>query len=353
MRWALDDEQEMLREAVTDWLDRDASSEKVRHQLDSGDASAIEHPLKADGWLGIGIPESQDGQGGALTELCIFAEALSAHAAPSSMWMATVLAAGALPNDDELLSHIASGQAGVALAVSSTAPLDATTGITAHDGHLSGVVRAVLGADRVQLFLVPVNTGSTVSLWAVDASATKVTPRTLLDRSRTCADIEFTNSAARLVHENAQEAIERAALRAAVLTAADTLGAVTHMREMALHYSEQRKQFGQAIGSFQAVKHAAAMMLVEEEAARSLVYYAAATVDASDAEAPLHAAASKAQVCAAGAHAADTALTLHGAIGYTWEHDLQLFYKRAKLNAQLFGPASVWNERIATELELI
>jgi alkylation response protein AidB-like acyl-CoA dehydrogenase len=93
-------------------------------------------------------------------------------------------------------------------------------------------------------------------------------------------------------------------------------------------------------------------MLVSVESARSIVYYAAASVDQGHPERPLHAATAKAQVTGPGATLADSALTLHGAIGYTWEHDLQLYYKRAKLNQQLFGSPAVWNERIAAALAL-
>jgi alkylation response protein AidB-like acyl-CoA dehydrogenase len=128
------------------------------------------------------------------------------------------------------------------------------------------------------------------------------------------------------------------------------------MLDLTVAYAEQRHQFGVPIGSFQAVKHAAATMLVAVEAARSVVMFAAASVDLPADERDdrwlLHAAAAKAQVTAEAAHAADTALTLHGAIGYTWEHDLQLFYKRAKLDRELFGSPEVWNELIADGLRL-
>jgi alkylation response protein AidB-like acyl-CoA dehydrogenase len=117
-------------------------------------------------------------------------------------------------------------------------------------------------------------------------------------------------------------------------------------------YSLQRQQFGHPIGSFQAVKHAAATILVGVEAARSGVYLAAAALAERDAEASLHAAAVKAQVTAEGSRAADSALTVHGAIGYTWEHDLHLFYKRARLDEQLYGPPAAWNERLASGLAL-
>jgi alkylation response protein AidB-like acyl-CoA dehydrogenase len=122
---------------------------------------------------------------------------------------------------------------------------------------------------------------------------------------------------------------------------------------MTVEYSLQRKQFGAPIGSFQAVKHAAAEMLVTVEAARSIVYLAAASVQAGEPEAALRAAAAKAQVTARVSALADTALTLHGAIGYTWEHDLQVYFKRAKLAERLFGAPAAWNERIAAELDLV
>jgi alkylation response protein AidB-like acyl-CoA dehydrogenase len=139
----------------------------------------------------------------------------------------------------------------------------------------------------------------------------------------------------------------------AVLVAADSLGATERMLELAVEYSKQRHQFGVPIGSFQAVKHAAATIEVGVEAGRSAVYFAAASVEAGLPECSLHAAAVKAQVTAEGARAADTALTMHGAIGYTWEHDLHLFYKRARLDEYLAGKPVAWNERIADGLALV
>ncbi len=138
-----------------------------------------------------------------------------------------------------------------------------------------------------------------------------------------------------------------------MLVAGDALGVLERMPDMTVAYVAQRTQFGVPIGSFQAVKHAAAEMLVKVESARSIVVLAAAAVEAGRSDAELLAAAAKAQVCGAASAAADTALTLHGAIGYTWEHDLQILYKRAKLDAALFGSPAVWNERLASRLDLL
>jgi alkylation response protein AidB-like acyl-CoA dehydrogenase len=147
--------------------------------------------------------------------------------------------------------------------------------------------------------------------------------------------------------------LEEMATRAAILVAADTLGAAERMLRLAVDYSKQRQQFGQPIGSFQAVKHAAAQMLVAVESSMSIVFYAAQSAEENLAGRATHAAVAKAQVTAHAAEVADSALTLHGAVGYTWEHDLHLFYKRAKLNRVLFGTPAAWNERIADALPLI
>jgi alkylation response protein AidB-like acyl-CoA dehydrogenase len=125
------------------------------------------------------------------------------------------------------------------------------------------------------------------------------------------------------------------------------------MLQLAVDYSKQRQQFGQPIGAFQAVKHAAAQMLVTVESSLTIVCYAAQSTEEGLPDCATHAAVAKSQVSAAAATLADSALTLHGAIGYTWEHDLHLFYKRAKLDRVLFGTPAAWNERIADALPLL
>jgi len=288
----------------------------------------FERRFVEEGWFGVGTPEQHGGQGGGLVELALAAEQLGRVAAPSSAWLASVLAAPFLPLDLAEAS-LGAGEFAV-LALNASRPFDMPPGDS----------RCVLGADRAHRFVVSAGD-------VIEASEVEITPRKLLDRSRSVADVMIPGSTVD------PELLRQAALRSAVLVAADSLGAAERMLELAVEYSLQRQQFGVPIGSFQAVKHAAAQMLVDVEAARSLVYYAAASVEQGHDEATLHAAAAKAQVCAAAERAADAALTMHGAIGYTWEHDLQLFYKRAKLNSQLFGSPAVWNERLAAALPLV
>jgi len=349
MRWTLDSDQEMFAEAFGEVLDRAATPAKVRGWLDAADPSEFERLLANDGWLAIGVGEEAGGQGGGLLELALAAEQLARRAAPSSAWLATVLALPAL-GDERSEAAIADGTF-AAIAVSVNDPLDRGSDITVTDDALSGTVGLVLGGDRAQLLVVPVG----ADLYLADASAPGVTvrPRALLDRSRSAADISFEGAVATRLERDAASFLAQAASRAAVLVAADSLGAASRLRELAVEYSTQRTQFGVPIGSFQAMKHAAATMLVGEEASRSLAYYAAESVDKALPEAHLHAAAAKAQVTRAGSQAAESSLTMHGAIGYTWEHDLQLLYKRAKLDVALFGQPERWNERIADALDLV
>lgn len=348
MRWELSAEQKMFGAALATWLERTAPSATVRELLDSGDPTAFERAFADEGWLAVGFPEDWGGQGGGLLEQALMAEQLARFAAPSSAWLATALA---LPAAPQLAEQVLAGRC-VALAADANRPLDAAVPVTAVLGRLSGRVANVLGGDRASYFVVPGLGDGGLALYLVDAADARVAPRTLLDRTRSTADLVLGDVAATRLGVDAELFLAEAALRAAVLVAADSLGAAERMLELAVEYSKQRQQFGVPIGSFQAVKHTAAQMTVGVEASRSIAYYAAATVEAAHPECHLHAAAAKAQVTAAGEHAADSSLTLHGAIGYTWEHDLHLYYKRAKLDHALFGGPSVWNERIAAALPL-
>jgi alkylation response protein AidB-like acyl-CoA dehydrogenase len=353
MQWKLSEEQDAYQKAFREWLADVASAETVRRWADAGDASAFESRFVADGWAGVGLAEDLGGQGGGLVELALTAEELARAAAPSAAWLATVLAVPALAGRGSLIAPVLAGETVALLVPADTVP-DQTSPLTVDaDGAVSGAVPLVLAGDTATRFVVLAGAGA-LELRLVDAGARGIsrTRRRPLDRSRSVADVTL-DRVASVRLEAPAEVLRLASARAAVLVAADSLGATERMLDMAVAYSKQRRQFGVPIGSFQAVKHAAATILVGVEAARSAVYLAAASVDAGDPQAPLHAAAVKAQVTAEGARAADSALTMHGAIGYTWEHDLHLFFKRARLDEKLYGAPAVWNERIADGLALV
>jgi len=355
MRWELSQEQADFRSVLRDWLQERCPSSTVRGWLDSGDPGAFEQQFAAEGWPAVGSPEELGGQGGGLVELALVAEELGRAVAPSSAWLGSVLAVpGLAAAPDAAKALLADGVTTVLAVPSGPVPAAISTVVDGGTG-LTGHIRSVLGADRARRLLVPVQQGAGVALVLVEveSAGVQVRPQVLTDRSRTMGDIVLSGASGTPVAADAHAVLGGAAFRAAVLVSADALGVTERMLEMAVEYAMQRHQFGVPIGSFQAVKHAAAEMLVQVESARSIVYLAAASVEVGHPDAHLHAAAAKAQVTAGAAAAADTALTLHGAIGYTWEHDLQLYYKRAKLNRVLFGAPSAWNERIAAALDLV
>lgn len=362
MRWELAEEQDVFRESFRGWVEKTAASEAVRGWLGTGDASDFEKKLAEEGWLAVGTSEERGGQGGGLLELALTAEELARRAAPSAAWFASLVALPAL--GAHIATDVLEGGGFAALVVDTGRPVDAPAispqarCVVNSDGTISGRVESVLGADRASRLVVPVedrDAADDLALFLVDRTAVGVslTPHELLDRSRSVADVTLEGVSGTRLEVDAHAVLAEAGLRAAVLVAADSLGAMERMLEMSVAYSEQRKQFGVPIGSFQAVKHAAASILVAVEAARSIVYFAAASVESGDPDRSVHAAIAKAQVCHDAAAAADSALTMHGAIGYTWEHDLHLLYKRAKLNERLAGSTTAWNERIASALPLV
>jgi alkylation response protein AidB-like acyl-CoA dehydrogenase len=357
MRWELSQEQLIFQQSLRGWLERDAPSAAVRRWNDDRDPSPYERGLTNEAWLGVGVAEELSGEGGGLIELALAAEEFARAGAPSSAWLATVLAAPSLAGRPDITAAALGKGEFAALVVGSDSPPDeGAQTVTIDDaGRLHGAVANVLGADRGRHLVVPVVSGRQRRLALVEADAPGVAlrPQILLDRSRTVADVSFDAAPAALLDVEAESTLATAARRAAVLVAADSLGAMDRMLALSVDYSKQRHQFGVPIGSFQAVKHAAATMLVSIEAARSIVYIAAATVQEQHPEADLYAATAKAQVTASGVALADSALTVHGAIGYTWEYDLQLFYKRAMLDGFLFGTVEAWNERLAAALDLV
>ncbi|GAB3710316.1 acyl-CoA dehydrogenase family protein [Nocardiopsis oceani] len=353
MEWKFSEEQEAYAEALQDWLESSVDSKRLRRWFETGDPSEFLGSF-ARYWAGVGIPEEEGGQGGGLVELALTSEHLARVAAPSSEWLATTLALPALAGRPEDVETALSGQTLALLVPADRIPDDAAP-LEVRDSGIHGVVPRVLSGDKAARFVVPVAGAGGVELHLVGAAQDGVrsTARRLLDRSRSMADVTLDGAASERLDVDASAVLSGIARQAAVLVAADTLGVSQRLLDLSVEYAKQRQQFGVAIGSFQAVKHAAATIMVGVEAARSAVYYTAASVDSGQPEGSLHAAATKAQVTAEGPRAADSALTMHGAIGYTWEHDLHLFYKRAKLNAGLFGSPEAWNDRLADALGLL
>ncbi len=348
----------MLRDSIRGSFAREAPVATIRDWADTEDMQPFHELAARQGWYGIGVGEDAGGQGGGMLERAILHEELGRAAAPSAALAAAAMALDLLgedPEADGLVSAIVDGERQVALAIPAGRPLDRPAiDFRADSEVLDGSTELALNAINADLLIVPVWDHDEATLWAVGASAAGVTRhrRILIDRARSVADISLEHATGNRLRSVSAAALTHALARAAVLSAAESLGAARQLLEMTVGYARQREQFGVAIGSFQAVKHAAAQALVDIEAAHSGVYFAAWSLEQDHPEAELHAWTAKAFSADMGARTADVALQLHGAIGYTWEYDLQVFFKRAKVNQQLLGSPRHYRGLVADALRL-
>jgi alkylation response protein AidB-like acyl-CoA dehydrogenase len=355
----LSDEQEFLREAVAGAIARYASPSAVRLWTDRGDLGPAEALCAEQGWTGIGLAEDQGGQGGGVLELVVLAEELGRGAVPWDRTLAGCLAAPLIARAGaagrELAEQTAAGEQAAVLCVDGRRPPGTAMAGVLSDDRITLRARYVLGADRAAHLVVPVASDDGVELFAVDTGApgVRIQPRQIVDRTRALADVELDRAPGHHLGTVPSGRFAATAAAAAVLIAADALGAASTLLELTTAYVLERRQFGAPVGSFQAVKHAAAEMLVKVEASRSSAYYAAWAVEAQTEDCDCHASIAKAYAGAAAVAVADRALFLHGAIGYTWEHDLQFTFKRAKSDELLFGSSQAHLDRIADLLALV
>jgi alkylation response protein AidB-like acyl-CoA dehydrogenase len=371
MRFAFNDEQTMLREMLAAALAREVPPDKLRAWSDAGDFAAFDALVNENGWARFGVDDAIGGQGGGLLEQALLFEALGHHAAPSggvSAQVAALMMAASAQLPAALMSNLIG--AAPALVFDVRAALDvavAARSVLADNAVLNGQIGHALIAScdaftrEPRLIIVAEDDGA--GLWQVAAGAAGlyVTPRRMVDRTRLLADIDLRAVPAQRIGHLTRSALTQSNARLALLVAAESLGLARRMLAMTTAYATQRVQFGVPIGSFQAVKHEAAQMLVDIEAAHSGVYYAAWALDESDrndqndasGDALMHAWIAKSFVCETAARTADRALMLHGAIGYTLDYELQFYFKRAKLNVELLGSPRHYRERIASALALL
>jgi alkylation response protein AidB-like acyl-CoA dehydrogenase len=278
------------------------------------------------GWAGIFIDEAHGGQGLGIVELVILMEELGYALAPVPFLSnaAAGLAlqfAGTDEQKERWLPGIASGEA------------RGTVGMV-RDGE----ARLVPDADSAEVIVLIGSDGSTSVVPASDAD---LEPFETLDPTRRFARVRADGG------EPLGGDCFAAGDRIATALAAETVGVAQKAMEMAVEYARERKQFGRPIGSYQAVSHRCAQMLLETEGARSAAYYAAWCADAEPDSLPAAASMAKAYSSDAGWRVCGSSLQVHGGIGFTWEHDLHFYLKRAKTNAILYGSASEHRERVA------
>ncbi|MEU7816746.1 acyl-CoA dehydrogenase family protein [Pseudonocardia sp. NPDC049154] len=352
----VDDAREDLRRVVRQFLERRSTEADVRRLME--DPAGYDREvwaLMADqlGLQGMGVPEAHGGAGFGYEELCVVFEEMGRALLPSPFFATIALAANVLleSGDEEAckryLPAIAGGELIATLALGEEEGGWDETAVRMRaepDGAgwtLTGRKRFVPTAHVADLLLVVAHTSDGLSLFAVEprAPGCAVDVELTLDLTRPLSHVTFESTPAVLVGRSGQawEGVRRALRFAAVALAAEQVGGALRVLEMTVDYAKVRHQFGRPIGTFQAVKHKLADVLVALESARSAAQDAARAVAERDPEVELAASVAKAVCSDTFTHAAGAAIQLHGGIGFTWEHPAQLFYKRAKSGEFLLG----------------
>jgi alkylation response protein AidB-like acyl-CoA dehydrogenase len=364
MKLILTDEQRELAGSVRSFLAGTSPMARVREIAES-DASydrVVWARMAGElGLTGLAVPEACGGSGFGQAELAVVMEELGAALTPSPFFASAVLAANLLlrlGDEDavkELLPGIASGATIATLAL----PDETTVRAEAAGGGayaLTGVAARVLYAMDAELILVAaVLDGAAPGVFQVapDAPGLTRTPLTTLDLTTPRARLDLTGTPARLIGPaDAGEALDRTLDLASVALAAEQLGGLRRCLDTIVEYAKLRVQFGRYVGSFQGVKHRLADMHCTLEQAESIVRYAAWTADEAPGELPVAAALAQAYLGPAYFQVAKDHLLLHGGIGFTWEHDAHLYYKRAKSAELLLGPPRRHRRLLARRLGL-
>lgn len=360
MNFEFSAEQVQLREQVRRFLDQHSSSAAVRAILDGPDSydAKLWKGLAEMGLLGIVIPEVHGGLGLTYLELCVVAEELGRALAPvpfsSSVYLATefLLAAGSDRQKQAWLPRMASGDAiGCLTLVEGPGPVRAG-GVAAHvaGGRLSGTKIPVADGDVADFAIVVAQATEGLSLFLVDLAAPGVTREAVstIDPSRSHARIVFDDAVAEPLGRagHGWPIIEDVFDKAAVLTAFEQLGGADKALDMAVAYARERMAFGRPIGSFQAIKHMLADMYVSAALARANCYYGAWALSTGATELSQAAATARVSATQAYQHCAKNDIQVHGGMGFTWDLDCHLHYRRSNLLALSLGSLSQWEDRL-------
>src|SRR5215469_7204699 len=366
-------EQQLIRASARSFLSARAGSAQLRAAMSApgGYDPALWGAMSGElGWTGLAIPAGYGGSGLGWVELCILQEEQGRRLVASPFFATVALAApmidaaGSEAQRRSLLTRIAGEGLRVACALGGTdgrPPCDGVTATLERDGAsfiLRGVSDFVIHGDTADVLLLlarsPGSCGDEgISLVALPAPSEGITirPHVMLDLTRPMSRIELDAvpvSAGQLLGEpgRAAAAVARALDLARIALASEALGGAQYVLEMTTAYAGQRVQFGRPIGSFQAIKHRLADMMIQVEAARSAAWYAACVADEGGAELAEAAAVAKSYCCDAFFDCAANAIQLHGGIGFTWEHEAHLYFKRARATATLLGSPAWQRERL-------
>jgi len=371
MNFAFSDEQEELRKVVRQFLENKSTETAVREQMDTEqgyDPAVWTQMAEQLGLQGLAIPETYGGSGYGFIELVVIFEEMGRRLLPAPYFSTIALAATALlhSEDDEAksthLPGIASGETIATVAFTEANGKWDESGITATatkdgDGYtITGEKMFVIDGHVADLLIVAAKTDAGTSLFTVAGDASGLTREALptMDQTRKQAKVTFDGTPGTLLGADGQgwSILERMLDIAVVALAAEQVGGAQLCLEMAVQYAKDRVQFGRPIGSFQAIKHKCADMLLEVESAKSAAYYAGWCASELNDELPSVASLAKAYCSEAYFHAAAENIQIHGGIGFTWEHPAHLYFKRAKSSELLFGDPTYHRELLAQRIGL-
>ena len=370
-------EQTMLRSLARELMTEQSPPSAVRKWAENatGYDEALWGKLAEMGLQGVAIPEQHGGQGLGMIELALVLEEMGRAAYPGPFFTTTVLASSAIAaSGDEAqiasyLPRIAAGEMKATLAISGSGLTWSAGGVGVRaqarggDYVLSGAARYVPWAHVANLILVAARTRDSgdptggITIFALDRG----TPGLKIEAND---EIDLTNRSANLTLEGVRvssdavlssvdeggQILDATLRRAAVGASAEMLGAARKCLDLSVEYAKVREQFGQKIGAFQAIKHYCADMLVEVENAHAATYYAAWAIDADAPDAALAASVAKSYTNEAARKVCGQSIQVHGGIGFTWDYDLHLFFKRAKHFEPLFGDAEAHRELVLQEV---
>jgi alkylation response protein AidB-like acyl-CoA dehydrogenase len=375
MDFGFSEEQEMLRSSARDFLAKEAPMTWVRKMMedDRGYTDDVWKKMAGLGWMGLVLPEQYGGSGLDFVDMIVVLEEMGRAVLPGPFFATVILGGIAIAQGgtdaqkQAYLPKIADGSLKVTLAqLEPSGRWDADgIGLEAKPSGggftLSGTKLFVPDANVADLFIVAGRTPGTrgadgVTLFLVDAKSpgVSVTMLKTMDQTRKLGEVVLKDvgvGADRVLGGAGKgwALLDRVVDRGKVGLAAEMCGGAQKVLEMSVEYAKVREQFGKPIGSFQAIQHKCANMLVEVESSKSITYYAAWAVANDVPEAPLAAAMAKAYTSDAYRHTAGEGIQIHGGIGFTWEHDMHIFFKRAKSSEVTFGDAT-WNRELVARL---
>jgi len=378
MDFGFNQEQELLRNTARKFLENECTSEFVRARMaePAGVTDAFWTKLAEQGWTGLVYPEEYGGTGLGFVDLTVLMEEMGRAVMPGPFFSTllgglTILEAGSAAQKKEWLTKIAAGEAKAALAFTEpNARWDAAAvAVTAREAGgkytLSGTKLFVLDAHVADVIVVVARTRESkrseegLSLFLVPKGTRGLSVKLLptMDQTRKLCEVKLEDvvvgaDALMGPRDGGWTPLARVLDRATVALCAEMCGGAQRVLDMTTEYAKIRIAFGKPIGSYQGVKHKAADMLVDVENAKSLTYYAAWAVDENVPEAALAASMAKAYTSDAFRKVAGAGIQLHGGIGFTWEHDLHLYFKRAKSSEFTFGDATYHRERVAQLINL-